>query len=97
MEKASKKIRMPAISIIKRKIITMFHNNNTVLDECSLINVKRAYYLSMIAIPMRVLDIIMFSSSSTSLLRTWKQGFLFATLCYLFLLGCFPYYFKVKE
>jgi diguanylate cyclase (GGDEF)-like protein len=89
---------MPAISIIKRKIITMFHNNNTVLDECSLINVKRAYYLSMIAIPMRVLDIIMFSSSSTSLLRTWKQGILIChSVLFVFYSGVFLITLRLKN
>ena len=96
--KASKKVRMLAISMIKKRIITIFQNNSSVLDECSLINVKRAYYLSLISIPIRVLDIIMFSSTTTSLLGTWRQGIIIChSILLVFYLGVFLITFRLKN
>ncbi len=74
------------MTAIKRKLIKAFHNNNSVLDECASINTRRIYYLSIIAIPLRVINIFLFvftKSYETQVLKTWNIGI---TACHLILL-----------
>ena len=58
---------------LKRRIIMQFHSNTRILDECALINIKRIFYLSLIIIPMRIMNIILFTSN-TSLSRVWQRS-----------------------
>ncbi len=71
MKKTAKKSW--SIPMIKEKIITAFHNNNNVLDDCALINIKRIYYLTLIAVPMRVLDIYLFADTPSAP-TIWRRG-----------------------
>ena len=75
---------------IKKKLLKMYHDNNSVLEDCALTNTRRIYYLSMIAIPLRIIDIVLFSSKSydTAVLKTWSQGIII-TFCLLIIMIAF--------
>ncbi|MCK9267548.1 MAG: GGDEF domain-containing protein [Alkaliphilus sp.] len=66
-----------SLTTIKKKIITMFRNNSSILDECTLINIKRIYYLSLIIIPSRILHILLFVGSSPTS-KAWARGIIFS-------------------
>ena len=69
--------RIWLLAAIKRKIKKSFHHYNSVLGECALINTRRIYNLSIIAIPMCLICIFLFSfakSYDTSVLEMWRQG-----------------------
>ncbi len=62
---------------IKEKAIKKFHDNNSIKDECALINIRRTYYLSMIAIPLRLENIYLFlytDSYDTPVTKMWSLG-----------------------
>jgi len=62
---------------LKRKVVQVFQDNNSVLGECAQINTRRIYYLAIIAIPLRIIDIFLFAftkSYDTPVLKTWSQG-----------------------
>ena len=85
MEKASKKVRMLAISMIKKKNNSKYFKIiASVLDECSLINVKRAYYLSLIPFLLEFLILLCFLLPLPLYWGHGDRGLLFATLYYLF-------------
>jgi diguanylate cyclase (GGDEF)-like protein len=66
-----------AFAALKRKIAQVFQDNNSVLGECAQINTRRIYYLAIIAIPLRIIDIFLFAftkSYDTLALKTWSQG-----------------------
>lgn len=67
---------------LKRNIVTMFHNNTSILDDVALINIKRIFYLSLLVIPSRVLHIFLFSGD-TSAPEVWKQGIILSHLVVL--------------
>lgn len=72
-----------------KKITTMFHENNSVLNECALINTQRIYYMSIIAIPLRFIDIFLFvynKSYDTPVLKVWSRGVVISHLVLLFFL-----------
>lgn len=47
------------IEIIKK----MFNDNNSVLGECALSNNQKLFYLSTVAIPIRVIVLLSFKAS----------------------------------
>lgn len=65
------------LATIKAQVIKSFRNNNSVLDECTLINVRRIYYLAMIAIPIRIFTILSFTCTTphdSPAVKMWAQG-----------------------
>ncbi|NLY71995.1 MAG: GGDEF domain-containing protein [Clostridiales bacterium] len=77
---------------IRKKILKIYHDNNSVLDECVLINIRRIYYLSMVAIPLRIIDILLFSlnkSHETEVLKTWSQGIIITHFILLIIMVVF--------
>jgi diguanylate cyclase (GGDEF)-like protein len=66
-----------SFAAIKEKALKTFQNNNSVLDECAQTNTRRIYYLSMIAIPLRIINIFLFAftqSYDTPAAKIWIQG-----------------------
>jgi hypothetical protein len=64
-----------SFAVIKRKIIDKFHENSSVLGECACINTRRIFYLSIIAIPLRIIGISQFAfkkSYDTPVLKMWN-------------------------
>lgn len=86
---------------IKGKIIKTFHNNNSVLGECVRVNTQRIYYLSIIAIPLRIINIFLFTfkkSYDTLVLKTWSQGIVASHFILLiFMIGFFLTTHKLKN
>lgn len=85
---------------IKERIIKAFHDNNSVLGECARINTRRIYYLSIIAIPLRVFNILLFTSRSydTEVLKTWSQGIIAShSILLIFMIGFFITTHKLKN
>lgn len=48
------------LEALKRIMTTVFHEDGSVLAECAVVNVQRIYYMSIIAIPLRFVDIFLF-------------------------------------
>jgi len=77
---------------IKRRILRAYKDYSRVSDECALINIRRIYHLSIIAIPLPVICIILFAfgkSYDTEVLKTWSQGIMgshFVLLLFLIVL-----------
>lgn len=95
MTEISKKNRL--LPTIKNKAITMFRNNSSVLDDCALINIKRIYYLSLIAAPMRILDIYLFADT-TSAPVVWSRGIIMShSVLLVFYVGAFLITYKLKN
>ena len=66
-----------SLAALKGKINKKFHDNNSVLGECACSNIRRIYYLSIIAIPLRIINIFLFTykkTYDTQVLKTWSQG-----------------------
>jgi len=85
---------------IKERIIKAFHDNNNVLGECARINTRRIYYLSIIAIPLRIFNILLFTSRSydTEVLKTWSQGIIAShSILLIFMIGFFITTHKLKN
>ncbi|HQE65924.1 MAG TPA: GGDEF domain-containing protein [Bacillota bacterium] len=77
---------------MKRKILKAFHDYNSVLGECAHINTRRIYYLSIIAIPLRIINIFLFTftkSNDTQVLKTWSQGIIASHFILLILMIVF--------
>jgi diguanylate cyclase (GGDEF)-like protein len=93
MEKQIKDNQVNSWSLerIKKKLLKMYHDNNSVLEDCALTNTRRIYYLSMIAIPLRIIDIVLFSSKSydTAVLKTWSQGIIITHFVLLIIMIAF--------
>ena len=74
-----------------RKITKTFYDNSSVLGECALIDTRRIYYLSMIAIPLRIINIFLFTinkSYDTLTLKAWSKGIIASHLVLLvFMIG----------
>lgn len=68
--------RTLSFAAIKERAIKTFNDNNSVLGECACINTRRIYYLAIIAIPLRVINILLFTSRSydTEVQKTWSMG-----------------------
>lgn len=85
---------------IKERIIKAFHDNNNVLGECARINTRRIYYLSIIAIPLRIFNILLFTSRSydTQVLQTWSKGIIIShSVLLIFMIGFFITAHKLKN
>ena len=85
---------------IKERIIKAFHDNNNVLGECARINTRRIYYLSIIAIPLRIFNILLFTSRSydTQVLQTWSKGIIIShSVLLIFMIGFFITTHKLKN
>lgn len=85
---------------IKERIIKAFHDNNSVLGECARINTRRIYYLSIIAIPLRIFNILLFTSRSydTQVLQTWSKGIIIShSVLLIFMIGFFITAHKLKN
>ncbi len=77
--KEIKRFRKRSLSLtaLRRKIVKSFQNNSSVLGECTLTNIRRIYYLALITIPLRIINIVQFSfteSQNTQVYETWRQG-----------------------
>lgn len=90
-----------SLTEINKKIITAYHDNNSVLGECALINTRRIYYLSIIAIPLRIINIFLFTftkSHDTQVLKTWSQGIIASHIILLiFMIGFFLITHRLKN
>lgn len=86
---------------IKEKLIKKFKDNNGVLDECTLTNIRRIYYLSAIAIPLRIVNILFFTftdSNDTPISKTWSKGIVASHFILLvFMIGFFLAAHKLKK
>lgn len=86
---------------IKEKAIKKIHDSNSILDECALINIRRTYYLSMIAIPLRLVNIYLFLSTDsydTSVAKMWSRGIVTSHFVLLiFMIGFFILTRKLKN
>lgn len=65
------------------KISIMWHNNNTILADCTLINIHRIFYLSGVSAFFRIVDIIAFTSTAAPS-EAWGQGIILAHSILLF-------------
>lgn len=90
MENTAKTKRLQAgIREIKEKAITTFHNHSSVLNDSTLININRFYYLSAIAAPIRILDIFLFAADSFAP-KAWSRGIILSHLIlFVFYSGVF--------
>lgn len=88
-----------SIAPVKEKVIKTFHDNNSVLGECALINARRIYWLSIIAIPIRIIILFTFTTSYDALvLKTWSQGIIASHFILLiFMIGFFLTTHKLKN
>ena len=69
-----------------RKVIeTIFSNNSSVLEECALANTKRIFYLSLIVMPVRIIQISIFLRSGAPT-DTWNRGII---ISHVVILVCF--------
>ena len=83
MESTAKTKRLLAgIREIKEKAITTFRNHSSVLNDSTLININRLFYLSAIAAPIRVLDIFLFTADP-SVPKAWSRGIILSHLILL--------------
>jgi diguanylate cyclase (GGDEF)-like protein len=60
-------------TLLKRKLQKAFLDNKNVLDECALINTRRIYLISIIAIPLHIISILLFAFTKSED-ATWRQG-----------------------
>ena len=90
-----------SFAVLKEKIAKILQANNSVLGECALINTQRIYYLSIIAIPLRIINIFLFTltvSYDTLVLKTWSQGIIASHFILLiFMIGFFLTTYKLKN
>lgn len=93
MAKLIKKARKIPLSFaqLKGRIRKTLRDYSGVLDECALTNTRRLFYLSIIAIPLRVLNILLFTTKSydTELLKTWSNGIIASHLALLIIMAAF--------
>lgn len=86
---------------MKEKAIKKIHDSNSIVDECALINIRRTYYLSMIAIPLRLVNIYLFLSTDsydTSVTKMWSRGIVTSHFVLLiFMIGFFLLARKLKN
>jgi diguanylate cyclase (GGDEF)-like protein len=93
-----KKLSLPPI---REKLLKTFQNNNSVLGESALINTHRLFYLAIIAIPLRIINIFIITSSTshdTQILRVWSQGIIASHFILLiFMIGFFLATLKLRK
>jgi len=86
---------------IREKLLKTFQNNNSVLGESALINTHRLFYLAIIAIPLRIINIFIITSSAshdTQILRVWSQGIIASHfILLLFMIGFFLATLKLRK
>lgn len=86
---------------IREKLLKAFQNNNSVLGETALINTQRLFYLSIIAIPLRIINISLITSSAshdTQILKVWSQGITASHFILLiFMIGFFLATLKLRK
>lgn len=58
------KLRNISFVIIKEKLLSTICSNNTILDDTAHLNMSRIFYLTLLSIPIRILDIVLFSKSA---------------------------------
>jgi diguanylate cyclase (GGDEF)-like protein len=62
---------------MKERIRKVIRDNHSILGDCALINARRLYYLSLIDIPLRMVNIYLFQfkqSYDTPTSKIWSQG-----------------------
>lgn len=93
-----KKLSLPPI---REKLLKTFQNNNSVVGESALINTHRLFYLAIIAIPLRFINIFIITSSTshdTQILRVWSQGIIASHfILLLFMIGFFLATLKLRK
>lgn len=57
----------------REKLLIMLRNNNSVLEDCTYININRIFYLSALAASMRILDIVLFTNTASTS-EVWSRG-----------------------
>lgn len=86
---------------IREKLLKTFQNNNSVVGESALINTHRLFYLAIIAIPLRFINIFIITSSTshdTQILRVWSQGIIASHfILLLFMIGFFLATLKLRK
>lgn len=89
-----------SFSAMKDSILQLFRDNSSVLGECARINTRRVFYLTIIAIPLRIVSIALFAFKSydTAVLRTWSQGIIaFHSILLLFMTAFFFITYRLKD
>jgi len=90
-----------SFAALKRKIAQVFQDNNSVLGECAQINTRRIYYLAIIAIPLRIIDIFLFAftkSYDTPVLKTWSQGIIAShSILLVLMIGFFLTTYRLRK
>lgn len=88
---------------IKNILSQMFSVNNSVMNDVVLINIKRIFYASIIAMPISLAHIIIFSmniSSGDEKETKWRMGIIISHIMLFFImgiLGCLCLFLRKKE
>lgn len=87
--------------VLREKINKILYPDKSVLDASVLVNIRRIYYLALIAIPLRIVNIILISLSSsydTPVLKTWSQGIIASHfILFIFMICFFLLTYKLKN
>lgn len=101
IESCQDKAKPQSLSVIKRKAAEAYRNNNTVIEDCTLLNIRRIYFLSIIAIVLRIFNIFLFiftKTYDTEVLQLWSQGIIGSHFMLLiFMIGFFLIARKLKN
>jgi diguanylate cyclase (GGDEF)-like protein len=88
---------------IKERITKRYRDHSTVLDECAVTNTRRLYYLTIISIPLRIIDIYVFINNhyySTGVHKLWSRGIIgshLALLIFMIVFAIITYKLKDRE
>jgi diguanylate cyclase (GGDEF)-like protein len=90
-----------SFAVMKRRISEAIQANNSVLDECAHINIRRIFYLTIIAIPLHVFHIFLFAfkkTYDTPASQAWSQGIIGSHFVLLiFMIGFFLITYRLKN
>lgn len=75
--------RKTIFTTLIEKILLMLRNNNSVLEDCTYINMNRIFYLTAVAVPMRIFDIIIFTNAANTS-EVWGRGIIICHSTLLF-------------
>ena len=87
---------------MKDRLFRALSVNNSVIDDVILINIRRIFYVAIMAIPVHLTHIIIFSMNASGDENEikWRTGIIFSHTALLFLmgmLGCLCSFLKKKE
>lgn len=88
---------------IKNTLLEMVADNNTVMNDVVLINIKRVFYVSIVAMPVNLLYIIIFAmghSSGDENEIKWRMGIIASHILLFLIMGilcCTSFFLRKKE